>query len=233
MTNPRPNFVRRAKAVLPAALSLCLLGAAFADKVMFHLPPADAAPYHARVRAAAALLPRNVGPWLGTDVPVPESAVEMLRPNTYVSRQYQHVGSGRVATLLIVHCEDARDLIGHYPPVCYRSAGWEKQAAVPAERRAGDETFTVTDYTFASKRVDRTNVLRIDNFMVLPDGRVCQDMDGVEALAQDHRRKFFGAAQVQVITDAGWSEADRADVFRQLIGAAAPLIRDIRGGVAR
>ena len=233
MTKTRINFVRRAKAVLPVALSLCLLGAALADKVMYHMPPADAAPYHARVREAAARLPRNVGPWLGTDVPVPESAVQMLRPNTYVSRQYQHVGNGRTVTLLIVHCEDARDLIGHYPPICYPSAGWEKRAAVPTERRVGNENFPVTDYAFLSKRLDRAVELRVENFMVLPDGRVCRDMEGVEALAQDHRRKFFGAAQVQVITDAGWSTADRADAFRQLIGAAAPLIDDIRGGVSQ
>jgi len=101
------------------------------------------------------------------------------------------------------------------------------------ERSVDGETIPVTDYTFTSTRVDRTSELRIDNFMVLPDGQVCRDMDGVEVAAQDYRRKFFGAAQVQVITDAQWNDADRVEFFGQFIRAAGPLLGEIRRGVTR
>ena len=67
--------------------------------------------------------------------------------------------------------------------------------------------------------------------MVLPDGQVCRDMDGVETAAQDYRRKFFGAAQVQIVTDTQWSDADREELFSQLVRAAGPLLREMRSGV--
>jgi hypothetical protein len=58
-------------------------------------------------------------------------------------------------------------------------------------------------------------------------------MDAVETVAQDHRRKFFGAAQVQIITDTQWSDSERDDLFRQLARAAGPLLREMRSGVTR
>lgn len=233
MTNSRKNSLGRLRALAPVAATLLLLGGASADKVMFHLPPADAAPYHARVRDMAARLPYSLGPWLGIDTPVPPAAVELLRPNVILSRQYQNVRTGRTAGLLIVHCEDARELIGHYPPACYVAHGWEMRSKVAKTREVDGEGIPITDYTFASRRVDYANELRIDNFMVLPDGQLCRDMDAVEAMAQDYRRKFFGAAQVQVISDARCSESEREDMFRQLIRAAGPLLREMRGGTTR
>ena len=223
-----PNLSTWLRTAAPAALTLLVLAAALADKLIFHLPPADATPHHARVREAAAQVPYGVGRWLGCDTPVPPAAVTLLRPNFILSRQYQDVRTGQTATLLIVHCEDARDLIGHYPPICYVAHGWSKKAAVATERTVRGETVPVTDYSFTSTRLERTMEVRIDNFMVLPDGRVCRDMDGVEAVARDHRQKFYGAAQVQVVTDATWLAADRVDVFSDLIAATRPLLDALR-----
>jgi len=231
MTEPSRNKFTRLKAIAPVALTAALLGAALSEKLAFRLPPADAAPYHARVRDAAERLPYNIGPWLGTDTEVPPAAVALLRPNVIVSRQYQDVRTGRSATLLIVHCEDARDLIGHYPPVCYPAHGWSMKRKSEVDRKAGDRTVPVADYTFTSARIDRSGELRIDNVMVLPNGQYCRDMDGVERLAQDRRRKFFGAAQIQMVTDAAWNDADRADLFGQILQAAEPLLLEIRSGV--
>jgi hypothetical protein len=233
MTDRALHKSGRLRSVAPVVLTLLLLGGTVADKVMFHLPPADATAYHARVRQAKEQVPYNIGPWLGADTPVPPSAVELLRPNTYLSRQYQDVRTGRVFSLLVVHCEDARDLIGHYPPVCYAAHGWSMRSKVRAERSVDGETFPVTDYAFTSTRVDRTSDLRIDNFMILPDGQICRDMDGVERAAQDYRRKHFGAAQVQLVTDSQWDEADRVELFGQVMRAAGPLLREIRRGVTR
>ena len=223
----------RLRAVAPVALTLLLLGGTLVEKVVFHLPPADAAAYHARVRQIATELPYNIGPWLGTDTPIPPSAVALLKPNVIVSRQYRHVRTGRTASVLIVQCEDARDLIGHYPPVCYAAHGWSARGAAPVDRVLDGETIPITDYTFVSKRIDRTSELRIANFMVLPDGQVCRNMDGVESAAQDYRRKFFGAAQVQIVTDASWDGFERDELFQAVIAAVEPLLEAIRDGVRR
>jgi hypothetical protein len=232
MTKPLASKSGLWKVLAPPALTLLLLGGALADKVKYHLPPSDAAPYHARVKAAAdSLAMFNVGPWIGSSQPLPPAAVNLLHPNTWVSRQYQDVRTGRTASFLIVQCEDARDLIGHYPPVCYVAHGWSLRSKVPAEREVDGEKIPLTQYTFTSSRMDRSSELRVDNFMVLPDGQMGRDMDSVEAAAQNYRRKFFGAAQVQFITDAEWGEAEREDLFRQLIEAAGPLLREMRSGV--
>lgn len=233
MTNSRKKKLRPLWELAPVVATLTLLGGALADKVMFHLPPADAAPYHARVSAMAAGVPYTLGPWLGTDTPVPPSAVALLHPNVILSRQYQDVRTGRTAGLLIVQCQDARELIGHYPPACYVAHGWLMRGRTPKTREVDGEIIPITDYAFTSQRVDETTELRIDNFMVLPDGQTCPDMDAVEAMAQDYRRKFFGAAQVQVISDARCSESEREEMFRQLVRAAGPLLREMRSGVTR
>ena len=54
---------------------------------------------------------------------VPPEAQELLRPNAIFSRRFQRPGEIGVH-VLVVHCSDARDMIGHYPPICYPSSGW-------------------------------------------------------------------------------------------------------------
>ena len=217
----------------PVALTLVLLGAAWAEKVTFHQAPEDATEYHARVKAAKDQFPYNIGPWLGTNTEseVPEGAVKLLRTPVIVSRRYQNVRTGKTASLLIVHCRDARDLIGHYPPICYPSQGWTKAGASTAERLVNGRTYPFTDYQFTSGRIERATELRIDNFMVLPDGQVTPNMQGVEDVAKDYRRKFFGAGQVQLITDASWGRSERDEFFREVISAAEPMLEVIRSGV--
>lgn len=150
-----------------------------------------------------------------------------------VSRRYQNVRTGKVASLLIVHCKDARDLIGHYPPVCYPAHGWTKAGSATTERPQNGVVIPLTDYRFNSGRIERTTELRIDNFMILPDGQFSADMGGVEHIAKDYRLKFFGAAQVQLITDSSWSRAERDELFQELMSAAEPLLNAIRNGVRR
>jgi hypothetical protein len=233
MTEFRRHNLARLQAAAPLALTLLLLGGAAADRAMFHLPPPDVDAYHANVRRAAAEVPYNVGPWLGTDTPAPTPAVAPLRPTVVVSRDYQDARTGRTASLLIVQCEDARDLLGHYPPVWYEAHGWSRRGAAAAQRRVDGGAIPVTDYTFSASRLDGAADVRIDSFLVLPDGRTYRDLDAVEAASRDDGRRFFGAAQVQVVTDAQWNDSDRDEVFRRLIGAAGPLLRAMRSGATR
>lgn len=231
MTKPFTTILRRLWDGVPVVLTVCLLGGVAVDRLVYHLPPADSEPYHERVRATAHRLPYNIGLWLGSDVEVPAAATELLDPNAIVSRSYQHVATGKTCSFLLVQCKDARDLLGHYPPVCYASQGWAKQDATPKDWEIEGTVIPAMRYHFMRKRLERVSEIRVENFMILPDGQFCRDMSGVETSAQDYRRKFFGAAQIQVITDAGVGDAEREQLFRQFIGAAKPLIDEIRAGV--
>jgi hypothetical protein len=233
MTNPAAQSPGRWPAATPVALTLLLLGGAVADKFFFHPAPSDAAPDQAVMRQAAPDVPYDIGPWVGADAPVPVPAVAMLRPGVILSRQYHGVRTGRTAGLLIVRCEDARDLLGLDPPVWYAAHGWSRIGTVATEGGVDGEAITVTSYTFTSGRTDRTSDLRVDSFVVLPDGRTCRDIDAVEAAARGFRGKFFGAAQVQIVTDTEWGDSEREELFRQLIRAAGPLLRATRGGMTR
>src|SRR5438309_926853 len=101
-------------------LCLLVLGGIALEK-RTHAKPEDAAPYHARAKAAIDAWPRTIGDsWNSLDTTIPTAALQLLRPNTTLSRHYVNVKDDREsADLLIVQCRDPNDMSGHYPPNCY------------------------------------------------------------------------------------------------------------------
>jgi hypothetical protein len=216
--------------LIPALLTLLLLAGFTADQLLFRVAPADAAPYHAAVQQAATRIPLHMGSWLGEDVPVPPAAVQLLKPNVIVSRRYTDLRSGRRFDFLLVQCSDIRDILGHYPPVCYRGQGWTTDAAEPGDWETGDLTITGTSYTFERKRQGLPARLVVYNFILLPDGRICRGMDEADEAAQDLRRKYFGAAQVQLVFDGSVPEDVRDEVLQMTVAANRDLFDTIRRG---
>ncbi|MFW6061969.1 MAG: exosortase-associated EpsI family protein, partial [Planctomycetota bacterium] len=109
-----------------ATLTLAIIGGALAERLSYGSAD-EADPYHRRVAERIANIPYTIGDWKGEDVSVPRSAVELLQPNALCSRQYRNQKTGQVLSLLVVHCRDARDMTGHYPPVCYPAHGWTQR----------------------------------------------------------------------------------------------------------
>jgi hypothetical protein len=215
---------------IAAAATLTLLGGVYAEKRAYHTPAAEAVAYHERVRASAAdLLPTRVANWLGRDVQLPPSAVRMLHPNVTVAREFVQVGTSRRAELLVVHCADARDLLGHYPPVCYRGRGYTQQSHELRSWQAGGRQIAASRYVFAPRRVDQAARVVV-NFMMLPDGVTCPDMDAVESAARDHREKFFGAAQIQITFDASLPEGVQDDFVQGVLMACSAWFDVVRVG---
>ena len=216
---------------LAVIVTVAILGGIWLEKTLYHVPSGDADPYHKRVKEAYEALPYIQGQWVGTDVPVPPAAVAMLKPNVLMNRQYRHTQTGRYISFLLVQCGDARDILGHYPPVCYVTHGWLQVSATPRDWEIDGLPIVGTEYTFAKSQFDQSSSIVIYNFMVLPDGRLARDMDAVNEAAQDHRRKFYGAAQVQVVFDAGMPVEEREAILRDMIIAHRELLEVIRDGV--
>src|SRR4051794_2037308 len=105
-------------------LSLGVLGALGVYRAAVGAPPAGAERYHQQIRAARDAQPLWVGSWMGKDLEVRAGAVALLHPNVMMCRQFTTLQTGRVVTLMIVQGEDARDMLGHSPPVCYVAHGW-------------------------------------------------------------------------------------------------------------
>lgn len=221
----------RAKEAAAVAISLALLGGASVDRLSL-IPPHDPAPYHQAIRAAAATdaAPLRFGNWVGTDVAVPPEAAQQLHPNVIISRQYTNTLTGRRAGFLLVQCGDVRDLTPHYPPVCYPGRGLTLVATHPKDWSAAGLTVRGTEYQFESNSFQTGTLTIVENFMVLPDGRTCRNMEQVRQQVA-MRARYFGAAQVQVVLDSETPDAERDRICSEFVAAYAPLLGAIRSGV--
>jgi Protein of unknown function (DUF3485) len=220
---------KRVNHAIAPVFALGLIGAMALGR-WSRLAPHDAEPYHARVRAAIEAVPYRVGDWVGTDQPIVEAAVKLLQPNAMLNRVYRNIQTGRTATLLIVHCKDARDLAGHYPPVCYPAHGWQEDDSRERDWAAGSLPITGMEYAFSYGEAIGRQRMTVANFMVLPTGEIRRDMAAVREVAADYTRHFFGAAQFQIIMDTSIPSADRDAIVAELLGAVRPVIDAIRAG---
>jgi hypothetical protein len=209
---------------LPWVCTLALLCGIVADRVRLGRNAVDPEAYHARVRKAGENIPYHFDNWLGVDVPVPGSAVKLLKPNIIISRRFEEMQTGRQVTLLVVQCRDARDILGHYPPICYPATGWTMDSSRPQDWEIGDLKIAGMSYVFNVAEQESFAKVTVDNFMLLPNGTIARDMDAVEMAAKDPRRKSFGAAQVQLVYPPNTSSVDQAKLFPVIIRMLRPLI---------
>ena len=229
--------------LLPPLMSLALLGGIAAEQAR-HLKPADVEPYHARCKAAMESVPYIIGSWTGKDDPVPLAAEKLLKPNAILSRTYLDNSSEdayqpRMASLLIVQCRDSRDMIGHYPPICYRAQGMtiDQKDSRPRNWKVGNMTIPGYEYQFTEVWQGQTNHTTVYNFLIVPGRGIVRDMKGVEEAAEDYQQRYFGAAQFQVVfhglASADRSRDERDAIFAALIGPNEMLIETLTSGALR
>lgn len=191
----------------------------------------DVAPYHDMVKKTIEQMPYEVGDWVAEDVPLPPSALALLKPNAICSRRYINRAQRLSVDLLLVHCQDARDLAGHYPPICYPANGWRTTDAEPTERQVDGWLVPATDYYFTRESGGRALGMHIANFMILPDGTIVRDMTAVRKQAADYRSHFYGAAQVQLVFSDSIGEGQRQRITQQFLRLIRPVAEAIATGV--
>ena len=222
MKNPKLNLV--------APLITVSLLAGLIVEESFRTTPASAEPYHQHIAAEAAKLPYQIGDWVGRDQQVPDAATALLKPNVIISRQYRNLRTGHSATLLLVQCRDTRDMLGHYPPICYPGQGWTQIATVQRDADATDATYPATQYEFNRTANGQMVLITVIDFMILPDGRVVRTMEELRYAARKNAARFFGAAQIQLIFDPDTPENERDQAIKAILDAAEPIIRGIKSG---
>jgi len=189
-----------------------------------------AARRQAEIAAAMNAVPFFVGDWIGEDEAVPREAQKLLRPNATLSRRYRRPG-GTWLHLLVVHCSDARDMIGHYPPVCYPSSGW---VAVPlpepdVELVIEEQRVPVRTYMFRRVREHGTEeTIRVFNAFVLPDGTVTRTIGDINRQAERRAVSAQGVAQMQIISTVGISREEAVAAAGELLGGM-PALRQALG----
>jgi hypothetical protein len=200
--------------------------AAIAVMRRVQLPSDDVVARAGRIEAAAqSTLPLRIGEWTGEAVPVPPAAVRLLRPTAILSRCYRDGATGGSANLLFVHCSDARDLLGHYPPVCYRARGHTLVSSADRDWVVDGVAIQGKRYRFEVDGPFARNEIVVDNFMVLPDGRFARDMESVDQVARDPELRRLGVAEVQVVTNGEMPEGRRDEALRLLAHRMMPLLQ--------
>jgi hypothetical protein len=244
------NRARKLTFVLAPPMMAATLLAGLTLEQGSYVKPQDVEPYHAAAHAAIERIPYTLaqGRWTGKDQPLPSAAQKLLRPNAVISRTYEDnqktefgsavSGRERSATLLIVQCRDSRDMLGHYPPRCYRSHGMEQKSAEPRDWKVGDMTIPGVEYGFEQKLIGQTYRTTVYNFFVVPGGKsnepLRRDMDAVRDAAEDYQQRYYGAAQFQVVfqglSSADLPRSERDDIFRTLIEPTIPVIKTLSSG---
>lgn len=209
---------------------LLLVAATWADRWVIRQPAPDTAAHHESVRLAVAESPTwldmgAAGVWVGESVDVPPSAVAMLEPNALLSRRFKRVGGAvlppSALQFLLIHCRDARDLQGHYPPVCYPGLGWKLLEAEPVDWPEVGPAFGGMRYIFERTLDQATDRIHVYNLMVLPDGSIGRDMTAIEEATRRLRLRELGAGQLQAVFRAGGADGDEAELLereRELVG---------------
>ncbi|MEM7228441.1 MAG: exosortase-associated EpsI family protein [Planctomycetota bacterium] len=185
------------------------------------------------VRRAFADVPLLIGSWIGEDQTIAVEAQELLRPNATLSRTYRALGRPSVH-VLCVHCGDARDMIGHYPPVCYPTSGWLRDTP------AGETDLTLTVkgrtlpvrlYEFRRMRDDRREErIRIFSAFILPDGTSSRDIDDINRQSERLAVSIQGVAQLQVLTSSSIPLEDARSAAEEVLAGMNGLFDALRAG---
>jgi hypothetical protein len=217
------------------ALCLGLLGGIVAQDTT-HLKPADVGHYHAVAKADIEAWPREIadGKWTTVDdVPLPDSAEQLLHPNCVIQRRYssgtlQVNGQPVQASLLIVQCTDSRDMAGHYPPICYPAAGCRELSESPFQLTVNGTTIPGVEYEFL-RQILPTYRQSVYDFFIVPgkDKGFVPNMDGVRSAAKNYQARYYGAAQFQVVMDADYPQEVREQAFKMIIGANPKALSDL------
>jgi hypothetical protein len=229
MTRPA-TIPRQIRATAPwlSLLLLAALSQALPNRVTFD---ERTAARQAEIKAAMETAPFIIGDWMGqqpnSENDVPREAQKLLRPNAILNRWYRQPG-GIALHLLVVHCSDARDMLGHYPPICYPSSGWvdlPMDGEVDTFLAVGDHRLPVRAYKFRRVNENGTETsLRIFNAFVLPDGTVTRDIGAINRQSERLAVSVKGVAQVQVISAAGVSAETAAAAAGDLLAGLDDLL---------
>lgn len=217
--------------VLSPLILLVMLTGVYLGRINREQIPAGVAAYHAKIRDAIASIPYSIDSWVGVDREISADALRILDANVSLSRTYRNLETGRSATMLIVHGSDVRNLLGHYPPVCYHNQGWTQRTARPVSLAVDGIVVDATEYAFTYESAGESARLAVLHFTVLPDRRTSPDMSMLETVAREGSSKYLGAASIQFIVDAAHGEAERNIEYELLLKAAMPWIFVVESGI--
>jgi hypothetical protein len=214
----------------PLAATLSVLGIVGGERVLFEPPARQVEASQARVRAAADAMPNWIGPWLGKSIAQPAAALRILHPNVMLSRRFTNSDTGEQFSLLFVQVGDSRDILGHYPPVCYPSLGWTMQSATSQDWQNGQLNVHGMEYAFSRNHLEGQTRIIVDNFLFLADDATYRNMQEMQSAARNRRRWGLGAGQAQFIFDPVTPSQRRSEIVQTFLKSLAPILDAMSSG---
>jgi hypothetical protein len=191
--------------------------------------------YRARVRAALEAIPFKIGPAVGVEAPPTPAAQKLLSPNKIIERRYIDPTTGAGFSILIVHCGDVRDMIGHFPPVCYPANGWRPRGSSPVELEINGEHANAIRYEFSRSDEVIERRMSVLNFFVIPEegATFFPSMDAVERASRSSETGGLGVAQVQIVIPEESGPQWQQTIVRETLAAISPALKTISQGIKK
>jgi exosortase/archaeosortase family protein len=189
--------------------------------------------YHVNIRKAVSAMPYRIQGSLGIDQAVSPGVERILSPNAMLQRRFTDPASGRGFGLMVIHCGDVRDLVDHYPPVCYPANGWIAQGASHHTFKIGEIAVPARLYEFSRQTQEAVIRTRVLSFFVLPGkAGVVDSMDAVEVASRSTVAAALGAAHIMVSFSGNETEAEIVSTVQGVLEPLEATIRTTLGGTA-
>jgi len=82
---------------------------------------------------ALSAFPKQIGPWAGKDVPLPENIQRVAQNDDFLNRLYTNSSTNGWANVYIAYSARPRTMVGHRPENCYVGGGWIHDSTEPSE----------------------------------------------------------------------------------------------------
>jgi hypothetical protein len=215
---------------LSPAICLAILAGVYGETLR-RVQPANVEPFHAEARTEIENVPYQLNGWVGSDSPIPPAAMKLLHPNVMLSRMYVNPAHmGEWCGLLIEECRDSRDMLGHYPPICYPAHGMTEISAVPRDWQIDNLPIRGMEYRFSSNEGGQAHIVPVYNFMIVPGVGCQRDMTGLQKAAKDYQLRYFGSAQIQLTFPPNLPEAEQDQIFSDLMSPNSSMLRMLIAG---
>jgi exosortase len=188
--------------------------------------PEGADAYFAAAKDAIDAIPYRLGGAVGVDEPISVGAEQLLHPNAMLSRRYTDPATNTSYTLVFVHCADARDLEGHYPPVCYPTHGWRPESQVETEFAVRGLRIPARLYGYSLPGALRDESVRIVSFFALPSSSqpLSANMEAVTRAARSAATARLGAAHIMICFPGDTDDGALTTTMTEILSGVAPAI---------
>jgi hypothetical protein len=218
----------RYQSMLSVVGAFGILAMAVSQKISAR-PTVDPTPYHARIQAIASQPVADSAVWRVEDLP-DEGLKDAFRANVFLKQSFQNKVTGERVSFSLIQCRDVRDLVRHYPSICYPARAMVQSMRRPIDWTVDGLSMHATEYLFESNDFRQANATDVYHFIVLPNGSTTGD-PGIMKKQMPLQNRFYGAAQVQIVfSGTAIEEGRRLAIVDEMIRMHRPIFDAILGG---